>query len=519
VNIQDAKQMKFTIRLIFVSMIAMGWIAPAQAKNLTFSLIAPPYRHLEANVIAEQLRTIGVQVEVRILEKAALRSEIKRGSRSAYLTDWGSAYFDPYDLAQPKITTGGRGNFSFYSNPKVDELLDLAVSSNDHSVRRRSYYKVQDITYRDVPWVFGYIIPNFEAAGLEVVNYNPSMDNRVNLHDVSLKQGDTIIVGMNTNAFLSLDPLMYRSRETETMIRNMFDALVTRTHESKVIPELAESWQQVDETVYIFTLRNGPRFHNGDPVTIDDVVFTFERVLKRNPINGKFSPRRELLGPVTKVEKINDSQVRFSLANPFPPFLQALVHFQIVPKNYIQKVGEKNFSQKPIGTGPFKFVKADLGQEVHMERFEEYYGGSPYLPPVEPAKVKFAVFKTMPEPTTRVAALLAGEVSIVQAVPANLVDRLRKSKSVQILSVEGTRAYQIELNNKKTPFTDIRVRMAMNYAINWDDIISNVYNGHGYRLATCFLPSGFGYSPALKPYPYNPEKAKALLREAGYDVK
>jgi peptide/nickel transport system substrate-binding protein len=90
---------------------------------------------------------------------------------------------------------------------------------------------------------------------------------------------------------------------------------------------------------------------------------------------------------------------------------------------------------------------------------------------------------------------------------------------VQILSVEGTRAYQIELNNKKTPFTDIRVRMAMNYAINWDDIISNVYNGHGYRLATCFLPSGFGYSPALKPYPYNPEKAKALLREAGYDVK
>jgi peptide/nickel transport system substrate-binding protein len=510
---------KFIIHLTIASVICIGWFADSQAKSLIFTLDAPPYRHLEANVIAEQLKTIGVQVEVRIFEKADLRSEIKQGNRSAYLTDWGSAFFDPYDLARPKITTGGRGNFSFYSNPKVDQLLDLAVSSNDPAVRRKAYYKIQDITYQDVPWVFGYIIPNFEAAGPDVVNYSPSMDNRVNLHDVSLKQGDTIVVGMNTNAFLSLDPLMYRSRETETMIRNMFDALVTRTHEGKVVPELAESWQQVDETTYIFTLRNGPRFHNGDPVTIDDVVFTFERVLKPNPINGKSSPRRGLLGPLAKVEKIEDSQVRFILANPFPPFLQALVHFQIVPMNYIQKVGGRVFGQKPIGAGPFKFVKADLEVEVRMERFDDYYGGSPYLPPVEPVRVQSAVFKTMPEPTTRVAALLAGEVSIVQAVPADLVDRLSNSKSVQILAVEGTRAYQIELNNKRPPFNDIRVRKAINYAINWDEIINNVYNGYGYRLATCFLPSGFGYNPELQPYPYNPEKAKALLREAGYEVR
>ena len=497
----------------------MGLFAEAQNKSLTFTLDAPPYRHLEAQAIAEQLKKIGVQVEVRIFEKADLRSEVKKGNRSAYLTDWGSAYFDPYDLAQPKITTNGRGNFSFYSNSKVDELLKLAASSNDTSIRKKAYYKIQDIIYKDAPWVFGYILPNFEAAVPDVVNYKPSMDNRVNLHDVSLEQGDTIIVGMNTNAFLSLDPIMYRSRETETMIRNMFDGLVTRTHMGKVVPELAESWQQVDETTYIFTLRKGPKFHNGDPVTIDDVVFTFERVLKPNLSYSKSSPRRDLLGPLIKVEKIHDNQVRFILANPFPPFLQALVHFQIVPMNYIQKVGDKVFAQKPIGAGPFKFVRADLDVEVLIERFNDYYGGSPYLPPVEPAKVKFAVFKIMPEPTTRVAALLAGEVSIVQAVPADLVDRLKKSKSVQILTVEGTRAYQIELNNKKPPFNDIRVRKAINYAINWEEIISNVYNGYGKRLTTCFLPSGFGYNPKLKLYHYNPKKAKTLLKEAGYAVK
>ena len=496
-----------------------GLSADAQAKSLTFTLDAPPYRHLEANLLAEQLRRIGVQVEVHIFERTALRSEIKRGNRSAYLTDWGSAYFDPYDLAQPKITTGGRGNYSFYSNPKVDELLNLAASSDNAPVRRKAYYKIQDIIYKEVPWLFGYSLPNFEAIGPDVVNYSPSMDNRVNLHDVSLRHGVTIIVGMNTNGFISLDPMMYRSRETETMNRNMFDGLVTRTHEGKVVPELAESWQQVDATTYNFTLRNGLKFHNNDPVTVNDVVFTFERVLKPNAINGKSSPRRGLLGPLIKVEKLNDVQVRFILANPFPPFLQALVHFQIVPMDYIQRVGDRVFSEKPIGAGPFKFVGADLDVEVVMERFDDYYGGSPNLPPMEPAKIKSAVFKTMPEPTTRVAALLAGEVSIIQDVPADLVDRLKKSRSVQILTIEGTRTYQIELNNKKPPFIDIRVRKAINFAVNWDEILTNVYNSHGTRLATCFLPSGFGYNPKLQPYHYDPEKAKALLLDAGYQVK
>lgn len=127
-----------------------------------------------------------MQVEVQVFEREDLSSKVKRGNRSAYLTDWGNAYFDPHDLAQPKITTGGRGNYSFYSNPKVDELMNLAASSDVPPVRRKAFYKIQDNIYIDVPWVFGYILPNFGAAGLDVVNFSPSMDNRVNLHDVSL---------------------------------------------------------------------------------------------------------------------------------------------------------------------------------------------------------------------------------------------------------------------------------------------------------------------------------------------
>ena len=499
--------------------LAAGHEAWAQEKKLAFTLDTPPYRQLEAQAIAEQLKKIGIQCEARVWENVVLRDQMKQGERVAYLTDWGSAYYDPFDLAEPKLTTGGRGNFSFYENAEVDALLRTASSTMDENARKQSYFKVQDIIYQDAPWVFGYFLPNIEAAGADVEGFAPSMDNRVNLHDVGLKSGDTITVGMKVNAFISMDPAMYRDRDTETVVRNMFDGLVTRTRGAEVVPEIAESWVKEDDCNFLFTLRSGVTFHNGDPLTADDVVYTFERVLKENAIGGQSSPRKGLLGPLESVEKVADNQVRFKYAKPFPPFFQALVHFQIVPRKYIEAVGDEEFAKKPVGAGPFRFVRGKLDSEVVMERYDGYYGGSPDLPPVGPARVAKVIFRTMPEPSTRVAALLAGEVSIIQAVPADLVDRLSQAKNVQVLSVEGTRSYMIELNNKKAPFNDAKVRQALGHAIDWDGILKNIYRGYGVRLATCFLPSGFGYNPDLKPYPYDPEKAKALLKEAGYTTE
>jgi peptide/nickel transport system substrate-binding protein len=503
-----------------VMLVTIGWQeVAAQSKRLAFTIDAPPYRQLEAQAIAEQLKKIGIQAEARIWEKIVLQDQVQSGERNAYLTDWGSSYFDPFDLGEPKLTTGGRGNFSFYTNPKVDEWLKMASNSSDNVARKEAYFKVQTSVFNDAPWIFGYFLKNIEAASTDVENWGPAVDNRVNLHDVKLKKGESIVVGMNVNAFITLDPAMYRDRDTETVIRNMFDGLVTRTNGADVVPELAESWEEVDPTTFVFTLRPHVKFHNGDPLTADDVVFTFERVLTAGGVGGQSSPRKGLLGPLQKVEKISAQKVKFVLGNPFPPFFQALVHFQIVPQKYIKEVGDKAFADKPIGTGPFKFVKGKLDAEVVMERFEEYYGGSPKLPPVGLAKVKKAVFRTMPEPSTRVAALLAGELTIIQAIPTDLVEKLKKSNRVQLKTVEGTRSYQIELNNKKPPFDDLRVRQAVNMAVDWDNILKNIYLGYATRLPTCFLPSGFGYDTNLKPYPYNPEKAKALLKEAGYEAK
>jgi len=122
----------------------------------------------------------------------------------------------------------------------------------------------------------------------------------------------------------------------------------------------------------------------------------------------------------------------------------------------------------------------------------------------------------MPEPSTRVAALLAREANIIQALPVDMVPLLSDRRSGKISVIEGTRSHQLELNNAKAPFNDMRVRMALNYGIDWEKIVKTVYGGHGRRLATCFLPSGFGHNPELRPYPYDPEKAAMLLEKAGY---
>ena len=497
--------------------LVFGVVKGADAGSLAFTLDTPHYRFEEARNIADQLRKFGIYVEVKAWDRSALNAKIKKGDRVAYLTDWGSSFFDPFDLALPKLITGGRGNYSFYSNPRVDQYLKSGSSGGSPAVRKNAYFKVQEIISKQAPWGFGYIRPRFEAISKDVLNFKPALDERINLHDVGLKRGDTLVVGIDDTQFYTLDPAMHRSRKNETLIRNMFDGLVTRTPVGKVVAQLAESWQQVSDVEYIFRLRAGTQFHNGHPVTAQDVVFTFKRILNPYAMGGHPSPRKGLLGPLGIVEAIGINEIRFVLKKPFPAFLQALVHFQIVPQNYIRQIGNEAFARRPIGTGPFKFVKGSLDEEVVMERFDRYYGGSPEQPPIGPARVVKAVFKMIPTAARRVDALIMGQAHIIQNVPLDVKDQLVAIGSFEVFEIEGTRAYQIELNNKITPFNDIRVRKALNFAIDWDSILKNVYKGYGQRLATCFLPSGFGYNP-LTPVIHNPQKAKILLEEAGYGV-
>ncbi|MEW6045864.1 MAG: ABC transporter substrate-binding protein [Bacillota bacterium] len=521
------RRVRFVLALLVLSAVvwpaAMGIFpaaasaAPAGDRVLHIVLDGAKSREAELQAVAAYLRQVGIDAQVRVWEYQTLVAEAQKGTRDAYATDWGSATFFPVDLAIPKLKTDDRGNFSFYSNPEVDRLFEIASTTTDAAESKAAYLKAQEIIYQDAPWIFGYYRDTIEAASARVMNWRPSVDNRTNLHDVWIQGGDTLVVAMRADRIVTFDPADYRDRDTETVLRNMFDGLVTRTPDGEVVPEIAESWEQPDPTTYVFKLRRGIRFHNGEALTADDVVFTFERILSPTGLDGRPSPRRGLLGPLSKVEKLDDYTVKMVLDNPFPAFLQLLVHTQIVPKDYMTDVGTAGFVRHPVGAGPFKFERGRLDGDIVLERFDGYYGGSPDLPPVEPPRLSRAVFRMMPEPGSRVAALLAGEVHIIHEVPPDLVARLERTGGVQVKVAPGTRLYEIELNTQR--FSDPRVRQALNYAIDWEAILKGLYGPYAHRVATAFLPSGFGYHEGLKPYPYDPDRARALLREAGYVVR
>lgn len=332
--------------------------------------------------------------------------------------------------------------------------------------------------------------------------------------DAVVDEDYTIVVGLS-QSILTLDPANHRDRVTETVIRNIYDGLVTRKPDGTVVAEIAESWSNPEPTIWEFTIRDGIKFHDGSVLTVEDVKFTFDRVFQEGAMEGETSPRKGLLGPLTEVEIVDENTVRFILAEPWPVFLAMLPHQQIVSKAYLEKVGS-DIATSPMGTGPFRFVEGSIDDRIVLERFDDYYGGSPDIPPVGPAPAARVIFEFMPEVSTRVAALQGGDVHIIHNIPPDMVSTLEADPSVNVKMVDGTRMHMFEMNVKMAPFDDVRVRQAMNYAIDMDAIVESILLGYATPVAGPLLPHGFAVKSDLQPYGYDPDKAVQLLTEAGY---
>jgi peptide/nickel transport system substrate-binding protein len=332
---------------------------------------------------------------------------------------------------------------------------------------------------------------------------------------VSFAHAAEIRVGFTLDAD-TLDPANHRKRETETIIRNMYDGILTRDTDMKVVPELAESYTQISPTTYEFKLRKGVRFHDGSEMTAADVKYTLDRLTVENAMGGQTSPRKSLLGPLKDVEQIDDHTIRVNLSEPWP-ILPAMLPFQeVVSKAFTEKAGADGLSTVVNGTGPFRLVDWRKGDSIIMERFDDYYGGAAAIPPVGEACAERVIFRIIPENASRVAALLAGDVDIINELPAHSIAQVSNNPNTRVMTVNGTRSFFIALNNQGEIFDDVRVRKAAMHAIDRKLIIDKLLAGNAAAISGILSPDAFGKNTSLPDYAYDPEMAKKLLAEAGY---
>jgi peptide/nickel transport system substrate-binding protein len=312
---------------------------------------------------------------------------------------------------------------------------------------------------------------------------------------------------------VSLAPIWFDPADTIGMITPfmvlyaLHDAMVKPMPGQPIAPSLAESWSvSKDGLVYEFALRKGARFHNGDPVTAEDVKFSFERY--RGTSNKMIKDR------VAAVEAPDPARVRFRLKQPWPDFLtfyaSATGAGWIVPKKYVEKVGDEGFKKAPVGAGPYKFVSFNPGVELVLEAFDQYWRKTP--------SVKRLVFRVISDESTRLAALKRGEVDIVYSVRGELAEELQRTPGLTLKPavIQGTFwLYFPDQWDPKSPWHDRRVRLAASLAMDRPTINQALTLGHS-KLTGNIIPSSFDFFWQPPPPVFNAARAKQLLAEAGY---
>ncbi len=328
-----------------------------------------------------------------------------------------------------------------------------------------------------------------------------------------LPDDDTMVVCVSS-AVLTLDPTNHRDRDTQMVLKNMFDSLTTRDKHLLVVPQLAKSWRAIDQTTWEFKLKTGVTFHNGDDFTAADVKFTLDRVTKENGLDGSTSPRRTLLGRIANVGIIDPYTVRIITEKPWPILPLMLSLQEIVPQQYVNKVGSKKFAQSPVGTGPFKFVEKQADNTLILERFDSYYGGALENPPVQKALIKKLVFQTVPNQVHRTALLKKGQADIITNLPLEAIPLIDMLPGLRVLGQPATRSYFADLNCRKPPFDSRKARLAINYAMDMRMIVTTMFQNRARVLPTILLQQAFAFNDQLLPYPYDPGEAKELFRQA-----
>jgi len=319
---------------------------------------------------------------------------------------------------------------------------------------------------------------------------------------------DTVVYALQSDVN-TWDPPNSVLREAFILSYNVFDHLAARdVKTSKVGPSLALSWKPLNDTTWEVKLRKGVKFHDGSPFTARDVKATFDRVL--NPENKLVA--RGNHAKIKSVEIVDESTVHFITDGPYPVFVERLTALVMQSEKIIKEKGHEWMQENPVGTGPYKLVKWTRKQEHLLVRNDDYWGPKP--------SYKYVRVRIIPETATQIAELISGGVDVIKAVPPDQMDVINKSGQARTATAQILRTAMLQLDQAArggpNPFTDRRVRQAVNLAIDADAAIKHVLNGLGDRVATVVNPMAFGFDPSIKPYKQDIPRAKRLLADAGF---
>ncbi|MDR7555499.1 MAG: ABC transporter substrate-binding protein [Armatimonadota bacterium] len=305
---------------------------------------------------------------------------------------------------------------------------------------------------------------------------------------------------------VSMDPHATSDFVTnQVMTGTVYETLVKVGTKGEYEPALAVSWKILDNQTWEFRLRPNVKFHNGEPLTADAVKFSLDRCL--NPANR--CPRRGQLSVAQSVEVVDPMTVRIKTEGAFAALPSALMFGFIVAPRAVQ-TDPQALQKQAIGTGAMRLVEWQRGQRLVFERFNDYWGKKPQFERV--------IYRPIPDEIARVAALQAGEVHLVTAMPPEMVPVLTRNPKTAVAR-RGQRQIYIGMDATGTnlkPLADVRVRQAMNYAVNKDVLVSRILEGNAVPNVGGMFPQAPGFDTRLRPYPHDPGRAKRLLAEAGY---
>lgn len=305
-----------------------------------------------------------------------------------------------------------------------------------------------------------------------------------------------------------LDPHDHRETPTDVVMLHAYEGVLTRDASGKIQSSLATDYKRVEGGNAVeFTVRDGVQFHNGDALEAEDIAYSINRIVREDV--GFASPQRDQLAGVTGAEATESKTVTVTSGGLNPiVFSEFATYCDVMQKKWTEEHEKSHIGQNTMGTGPFKFSSYTEDEEVVFERFEDYWR--------DPAAVSKLTFRAADEASTRVNQLLQNETDLTVNVPPQEVSRVNNSDNATIAAAPSTRILYSSMRYDVEPFSNVKFRQAMNYAIDLASIVKNVLGGFGAQSGQPTLEGFVGYNADIDPYPYDPEMAAKLVEESGH---